>query len=132
MLAGGVTVDYLWIGVGAAVGANGRYLIGQAAANWIGSDFPYGTLIINVSGSLLIGLGMVLLSEHMLVDTHWRLLLIVGLLGGYTTFSSYSYETIALLQQGRWFPAVAYALLSVVMSLVACYGGVVLARAMER
>jgi CrcB protein len=125
-------VDYLWIGIGAAAGANGRYLLGQAVANRFGSGFPYGTLIVNVSGSLLIGGLMVLLSDHLLLDTRWRLLLVVGLLGGYTTFSSFSYEVITLLQQDRWLPAAAYAGLSVGLSLAACYGGIVLARLVGR
>jgi len=125
-------VDYLWIAIGAAAGANGRYVVGQAVASRLGTDFPYGTLIINVTGSFLIGLLMVLLSEHLLLDSHWRLLLVVGLLGGYTTFSSFSYEAIALLQQGRWLPSLLYAGLSLSLSLLACYGGIVLARVMER
>jgi len=125
-------VEYLWIGVGAALGANGRYLVGQVVANRLGSGFPYGTLVVNITGSFLIGLLMILLTERTLLDSHWRLLLVVGLLGGYTTFSSFSWEVISLLEEGRWLPAVAYAGLSVGVSLVACYGGMVLARAIER
>jgi CrcB protein len=125
-------VEYLWIGVGAAAGANGRYLLGQFVANRLGTDFPYGTLIVNVTGSFVIGLLMILLTERLLLDSHWRLLLVVGLLGGYTTFSSFSWEVISLLEEGRWLPAVSYAGLSVGLSLAACYGGVVLARAIER
>ena len=125
-------MDYVWIGIGAAAGANGRYLLGQAVANRLGNGFPYGTLIVNVSGSLLIGCLMVVLSDQLLLDTRWRLLLVVGVLGGYTTFSSFSYEVIALLQEDRWLPAAAYAALSVGLSLAACYGGIVFARLVGR
>lgn len=125
-------MDYLWIGVGAAIGANGRYLVGQVMANWLGADFPYGTLSVNVSGSLVIGFLMVLLTEQLVIGSYWHQLLVIGLLGGYTTFSSFSYDTIGLLQQGRWLPATAYVGSSVALSLLACYGGVVLARALGR
>ncbi len=121
-------MDYVWIGVGAAVGANARYVLGQLVARRLGSDFPFGTLIINVTGSLLIGLIFTLLADRLLADTHWRLLLVIGLLGGYTTFSTFSLETIAMLQVGRWVPAFVYAGASVMLSLLGCYVGVILAR----
>jgi len=121
-------VDYVWIGIGAAVGANARYVLGQLVAPRLGSDFPFGTLIINVTGSLLIGLIFTLLADRLLADTHWRLLLVIGLLGGYTTFSTFSLETIAMLQVGRWVPAFVYAGASVMLSLVGCYVGIILAR----
>lgn len=125
---GGISVDYVWIGIGAAVGANARYVLGQLVAPRLGSDFPFGTLIINVTGSLLIGLIFTLLADRLLADTHWRLLLVIGLLGGYTTFSTFSLETIAMLQVGRWVPAFVYAGASVMLSLVGCYVGIILAR----
>ncbi len=125
-------MDYVWIGVGAAIGANARYVVGQIVARQLGSDFPFGTLIINVSGSFLIGLIFTLLADRLLADTHWRLLLVIGLLGGYTTFSSFSLETIALLQVGRWVPASIYTGASVLMSLVGCYVGVILARLLAK
>lgn len=121
-------MDYVWIGIGAAVGANARYVLGQMVARRLGSDFPFGTLIINVTGSLLIGLIFTLLADRLLADTHWRLLLVIGLLGGYTTFSTFSLETIAMLQVGRWVPAFVYAGASVMLSLVGCYVGIILAR----
>jgi CrcB protein len=70
-----------------------------------------------------------LLGERLLVDPHWRLLLVVGLLGGYTTFSSFSFEIVTLLQADRWFAATAYVLASVVLGLVACLLGIFLVRA---
>lgn len=125
-------MDYVWIGLGAAVGANARYVLGQLVARRFGSDFPIGTLAINVTGSFLIGVIFTLLSERLLTDPHWRLLLVVGLLGGYTTFSTFSLETIALVQVGRWVSAIVYVSASVMVSLIGCYVGVLMARLLER
>jgi CrcB protein len=124
-------MDYVWIGVGAAAGANARYLLGQLLARWFGTDFPVGTLVINVSGSLLIGLILATMSDGLMVDTHWRLLLVIGLLGGYTTFSSFSFEVIAMVEAGRWLPAVTYVGSSVLFSLFGCYAGMLVARLVE-
>jgi len=122
-------MDVVWIAAGAVVGANLRYFVGQWVAAWLGVGFPYGTLLVNVSGSFLIGVVSTVLTERLLVDSHWRLLLIVGLLGGYTTFSSYTLETIALLQSDRWLTALTYVLASTLLGLGACALGIVAVRA---
>lgn len=119
----------LWIGLGAAIGANLRYLVGMAMANWLGAGFPWGTLTINVTGSFLIGVIATLLGERLTVAGEWRIFLVVGLLGGYTTFSSFSLETVALLQADRWLTGVAYVLASVLLGLAACILGIMLVRA---
>ncbi len=124
-------MEYVWVGIGAAVGANGRYVLGRTVANWLGTAFPYGTLIINVTGSLLIGFLMVIFTERLLLTSNWRLLLVVGLLGGYTTFSSFSYESLNLMQQGRWLESGWYVLGSVGLSLLACYVGITLGHLVE-
>jgi CrcB protein len=124
--------DIVWVGLGAAIGANARFWIGQVVADRLGTAFPYGTLIINVSGSILIGFIMTVLSDRLLVDSYWRLFIVVGLLGGYTTFSSFSYETIALMQSGRWLPALAYISGSLLSCVAGCYIGVVAAQASGR
>jgi CrcB protein len=102
------------IGIGGALGAVSRY----AVALWIGQrwgrSFPLGTLMINVSGSFLIGLFMTLMSERFTENPQWRLLLVVGFLGAYTTFSTFEYETGALLKDGEW----AFAMLNIVLSVV--------------
>ena len=121
-------MDMVWIGVGAAVGANVRYYVGQWVAAWLGVSFPSGTLIVNLSGSFLIGAIATLLGERLLVDPHWRLLLVVGLLGGYTTFSSFSFDVVTLLQADRWFAASAYVVVSVVLGVIACLLGIGLVR----
>src|SRR6266702_897674 len=94
---------YLMVLLGGGVGALARYVLGTAIAARIGGRFPLGTLVINVSGSFLMGLLMTLLTERLQPHPNLRLLLIVGFLGGYTTFSSFEWETLSLVRDGsRW------------------------------
>ena len=94
---------YLMVLLGGGVGALARYVLGTAIAARIGGRFPLGTLVINVSGSFLMGLLMALLTERLQPHPNLRLLLIVGFLGGYTTFSSFEYETFRAMQDGgKW------------------------------
>lgn len=117
----------LLIFLGAGIGANLRYWLGGWVQSRTGEGFPWGTLAVNVSGSLLIGL---VLGLHLRQGWHpgWRLLLAIGLLGGYTTFSAFSFETLALLREGHPNRALAYSLLSVALSLAATWAGNALAR----
>jgi fluoride exporter len=119
----------LWIGAGAFLGANLRYLLQTWTANRWGLDFPYGTLIINVSGSFVLGFFITLVTQRMVVSSEWRAFVAVGLLGGFTTFSSFSVEALNLLQTGRWLPATLYLAGNVCLGLVGAYLGVILARA---
>ena len=116
------------IALGAAVGANMRYAISVWAARQWGVAFPYGTLLINVSGSFAIGLVMVLLTSRLMIDSLWRPLLVTGLLGGFTTFSTFSYETYALLVSGSWLAAALNILGSVGLGLVGVALGIGLGR----
>jgi CrcB protein len=119
---------YLWVGAGAFLGANARYAVGTRLAVRWGPAFPAGTLMINVTGSLAIGVLLVLLTERLAAPPVWRLLLVVGVLGGYTTFSSYTFEALALLEAGAWARAAWYVLGSNGLGLAACYAGMVLGR----
>ena len=92
---------FLIISLGAILGANCRYWLGGWAAQRFGAAFPYGNLIINLSGSLILGLFMTLVTERFLVDPQWRLLVAIGFLGSYTTFSSYTYESLSLVLNGQ-------------------------------
>lgn len=93
---------FFLISIGAILGANARYWLGDWAAQKWGTSFPVGTLIINLTGSLVIGFFMTLATERFMLDPRWRLLFAVGFLGAYTTFSTYTYESINLLMKGQW------------------------------
>jgi fluoride exporter len=125
-------VEYLWVGLGGFVGANARYALGAWIIDRLGYAFPFQTLIVNVSGSIAIGLLLTVLLERLHVDPAWRLLLIVGFLGGYTTFSSYTFEALALVEAGRWPAALLYVLASNGLGLVAVWVGILLGRALPR
>ena len=94
---------YLLIAVGAALGANARYLVGAWAGNYLGADFPYGTLIVNIIGSFVLGFLLTLGTEQLQLSPEARLLLAVGFLGSFTTFSSYAVESLNLWRDaGIW------------------------------
>jgi CrcB protein len=116
------------IGIGGFLGAISRY----GVALWIGQrwgrSFPLGTFVINVSGSFLIGLLMSLFTERFMVNPQWRLLLVVGFLGAYTTFSTFEYETGTLLKDSEWLIAGLNVVLSVFAGFIALKLGEVLAK----
>ncbi len=122
---------YLWVALGGAAGAAARFGVAQwAAARW-GWAFPWGTLAVNLTGSLAIGLLMTLLVGRG-AEPYWRLLLVTGFLGGYTTFSAFSYETLQLLEQRRWDAVALYVCSSLLFGLVACALGVGVGRTLIR
>jgi CrcB protein len=127
-ITGTAMVNLFIIGIGGFLGAISRY----GVALWIGQrwgrTFPLGTFLINISGSFLIGLLMSLLTERFMVNPQWRLLLIVGFLGAYTTFSTFEYETGALMKDGEWMIAMLNALLSVSVGFIALKLGEVIAK----
>jgi len=121
-------LDFLAISLGAVVGANLRYWMSRYALRLWGPVFPYGTLTINVLGSFILGFFMVWTTERALVDPRWRLLIAVGFCGGYTTFSSYAYETMALLEQGQWALMGSNFLSNNLLACLAVIAGMALAR----
>ena len=120
--------NFLLISAGAVLGANTRYWLGDWAAQKWGAGFPTGTLIINLTGSLLLGFFMTLATERFMLDPRWRLLFAVGFLGAYTTFSTYTYESFSLLSKGQWLPGLINLLGSTVLGVVAVGVGVYLGR----
>ena len=120
---------FLIISLGAILGANARYWLGGWAAERFGTSFPYGTLIINVSGSLVLGFLMTLITDRFLVDPRWRLLLAIGFLGAYTTFSTYTYESVTLITSGQVWLGLADLFGSSILGAAAVLVGILLGRA---
>lgn len=118
----------VYVALGGALGAVMRFWTANAAAAIAGRDFPYGTMVVNVVGSFLIGLAYVFMAERYETSNEMRGLLIVGALGGFTTFSAFSYETLALLETAQPARAIVNVLGSVVGCLVACWLGTLSAR----
>jgi fluoride exporter len=106
------------VAVGGAVGSVLRYLTSGLAARWLGLDFPYGTLIVNVTGSLLIGVVQALAKDAAVVPEPARLFLSAGVMGGFTTYSAFSYETMRLVEMD----AIGRALVNVVVTTLVCLG----------
>lgn len=125
--------SYLWgmllyVAIGSALGGVSRYLVGGFLQRLLDTTFPIGTLVVNVSGSFLLGAILRYGIETPTLTPEVRALLTVGFCGGYTTFSTFSYETIALLKDGEWTRASAYAAASVLLSLLGTFLGFGLAR----
>ena len=116
------------IACGGALGALLRFGLSNGVAAVLGRAFPYGTLLVNVLGSLGIGMLYVLLTERVVAGADWRALLVVGLLGAFTTFSTFSIETLNLLELGLVGRAMANVLLNVALCLAACWLGLTLMR----
>jgi fluoride exporter len=120
---------YLWIAVGSALGGVARYWCSGVAARLIGETFPWGTIIVNIVGSFIIGFFATLTGPdgRIFADTLTRQFVMIGFCGGYTTFSSFSLQTLALLQDGEWLLASANIALSVIACLLAVWAGYALA-----
>jgi CrcB protein len=121
-------LDFLAISAGAVAGANLRYWMSRYAVRLFGPVFPYGTLTINVLGSFVLGFFLVWTTERAVVDPRWRLLIAVGFCGGYTTFSSYAYETIAFFEHGQWMLMAANFVSNNLLACAAILAGMALAR----
>jgi fluoride exporter len=111
--------------VGGALGSLARFVLSTAIMMRLGGRFPFGTVFINISGSFLIGLSMTLLTERAQFNPNWRFLLVVGFLGGYTTFSSLQWETLSLTREGAWWLGLLNALGSLIVGYVAVWLGAV-------
>ena len=120
--------DVLIISVGAIAGANARYLISRLAAKLLGPIFPYGTLFINITGSMIVGFFMIWATERAVVDPRWRLLIVIGFCGSFTTFSSYAFETMAYFEQGQWMLTMTNILTNNLLCLAGALAGMALAR----
>ena len=119
---------FLFICLGGAIGTGLRYLTSSLAVRWLGVDFPCGTLIVNVVGSFLIGLIQQVGATSLLIPETTRLFLTVGIMGGLTTYSSFSYETLRLAQIGAWGQAWINVLVTTAVCLGVCFFGIVVGR----
>lgn len=115
------------VGFGAALGGVLRHLVSLWSAERWGSDFPYGTLLVNVTGAFLIGVGLTVLLASVRLNPAWRLFLITGCLGGYTTFSSYAWEALSLAQAGDYARFALYVVGSNLLGLAGVWAGAALA-----
>jgi fluoride exporter len=118
----------LLIGLGGGIGSIGRYLVQVLITRHFPGSFPLGTFLVNITGCFIIGLLFGLAARHSSLTVEWRLFLITGICGGYTTFSSFSYESIMLFRQGNYLYFLMYVLFSVLLGLLATVGGAALAR----
>ncbi|MBI5767531.1 MAG: fluoride efflux transporter CrcB [Verrucomicrobia bacterium] len=125
---------YLWIMLGSALGGGARFFVSGLVANWFGATFPWGTLLVNVSGSFVIGFFGTLTGPdgRLFMGSTARQFVMTGLCGGYTTFSSFSLQTLTLANDGEWLQAGANVLLSVAACLAAVWLGHVAALALNQ
>lgn len=119
---------FLLICLGGSIGTGIRYLTAIAAARWLGSDFPYGTLIVNVAGAFIIGVVQQLGTEALVIPDNTRLFLTTGMMGGLTTYSTFSYETIRLIETGAWHQAWLNVAVTTIVCLTLCFVGIAVGR----
>jgi CrcB protein len=119
---------YVLIAVGGALGSIARFWVGTTVANRLGTRFPYGTFVINITACLIIGFSLAFLGRRTELSAAWRFLIPIGFVGAYSTFSTFEWETFSNLQTGAFFVAALYVVLSFLLGLVAVWCGVLIAR----
>ena len=118
---------YFLIALGGALGSIARYWVGSTVANRMGTRFPYGTFVINITACVIIGFSLTFLARRVDLNPAWRFLIPVGFIGAYSTFSTYEWETLSTLRAGAFFLAALYAVSSLILGLAAVWGGSALA-----
>jgi fluoride exporter len=121
-------LKYLMVGLGGCLGSILRFWLGSYVGGRLGSRFPYGTFVINVTGSFLIGMILTILAEKTQWSPNWRYLIPIGFIGGYTTFSTFEYETFRLVEDGQMVTAMLNVVGSVVVGFAGVWAGVVAGR----
>jgi fluoride exporter len=122
---------YLLLALGGALGTMARYWVGSAVANRLGARFPAGTFVINMTACVLIGFSLTYLGKRSDLSVAWRFLIPTGFVGAYSTFSTYEWETLSSLRAGAMSLAAIYSIGSLVLGLVAVWGGAMLAEAIS-
>lgn len=124
-----LAMNYLLVMLGGAVGSLARYMVGRGTMAWFGPGYPWGTLAVNLIGGFLMG-ALAGALARIGGSENTRLLIGIGILGGFTTFSSFSLDTVTMIERGDWGMALSYALVSVTGSVAALFAGLYLTRAM--
>jgi CrcB protein len=119
---------YLWIAIGGSLGSIARYWVGSTIASRLGTKFPYGTFVINITACVIIGFSLAYLGRRSELNPAWRFLIPVGFVGAYSTFSTFEWETFSSLQLGAVLIAALYVVLSIFLGLVAVWCGYMIAR----
>ncbi len=122
---------YFLIAAGGALGSIARYWVGSTVAGRMGIRFPYGTLLVNITACVIIGFSLTYLGRRADLSPAWRYLIPVGFIGAYSTFSTYEWETLSSLRAGAFFLAALYAVGSLVLGLIAVWGGSLVAEALS-
>jgi CrcB protein len=118
---------YLFIAFGGALGSIARYWVGSTIASRMGTKFPYGTFVINITACVIIGFSLTFMSRRVDLNPAWRFLVPIGFIGAYSTFSTYEWETLSTIRSGAFLMAALYAVSSFVLGLIAVWGGSVIA-----
>jgi CrcB protein len=118
----------LLVALGGAIGSSLRYLVATVALAWLGPALPWGTLVVNLAGSFAIGLVQPLATDSLVLGEETRLFLTTGVMGGLTTYSAFSYETVRLMETGAWIPACLNVVVTTVACLTLCYIGLTTGR----
>jgi CrcB protein len=118
----------LLVGLGGAIGSIVRFLTALVAAQWFGAEFPYGTLIVNLAGAFIIGLVQEVGSDALLIPDHARIFITTGMMGGLTTYSTFSYETVKLMETNAWHQAWINIFVTTTIALSLCFLGIAAGR----
>ena len=122
---------YIFIAMGGASGSIARYWVGSTISGRMGSKFPYGTFVINVTACVIIGFSLTYLGRRIELNPAWRFLIPIGFVGAYSTFSTYEWETFSSIRSGAFLIATAYAVGSLLLGLLAIWGGSLLAEVLS-
>lgn len=118
---------YIYIAIGGALGSLARYSVGSMIAGRLGTKFPYGTFVINITACVIIGFSLTYLNKRVGLNPAWRFMIPVGFVGAYSTFSTYEWETLSTIRSGAFLEASLYAFGSLVLGLIAVWVGILIA-----